>query len=171
MRRPVCVLVFGLTLLPGYARQQNNSQAETAAPAVPSTSPAPSTPYPSHDAPLSSGASALPGPANPSEIVSVDAALQTQIQDALNKDPIFGHDHLKVTVRADGIELSGDVANGRDRQNAARIAQSYARGKKVVNHIVVRRQGENPGANSPKNPPADINAPAGTPASSKNNLP
>jgi hypothetical protein len=66
-----------------------------------------------------------------------DDALQIQIQDALSREPTLSNGSIKVTALAEGIELSGSVASGRERLNAARIAQSYARGKKVLNHIVV----------------------------------
>jgi hypothetical protein len=84
-----------------------------------------------------------------------------QIQDAFNKDPIFSQAGVKATASTDGIELTGDVATGRDRLNAGRIAQSYAHGKKVVNHIVVKGSGAPAGSNPPENPPANISTSAG----------
>jgi hypothetical protein len=124
------------------------------------------------DAPPLPSAAATPGiEPSPGETNSIDSVLQAQIQDAFDKDPIFSRGGLKVTVVADGIELSGDVASGRDRQNAARIAQSYARGKKVLNHVVVKGHGAPPGSTSPQGPPENLSSPAGNRASSKSSPP
>jgi osmotically-inducible protein OsmY len=161
---------------PGYTCQQsdrtsrrNGDSAEQAA--APKALP---TSTPSQGDAVSAPATATTAseaPPTPDETNSVDSVLRNQIQDAFNKDPVFSQESLKVTLLPEGIELSGDVANGRDRQNAARLAQSYARGKKVLNHIVVRGHSSLPGANSPQNAPANFNSPAGDKASRKNSPP
>jgi BON domain len=176
MKSTVSVAVFklglglGLMVSPGYAWQQSSQASNSGQPeqtAAPKASPI-STP--AQEIPPLPSATATPGAEpSPSESISMDSALQAQIQDAFDKDPIFSHGGLKVTVLEDGIELSGDVASGRDRQNAARIAQSYARGKKVLNHVVVKGHSALPGATSPQNPPANLSTPAGVHAANKNN--
>src|SRR5260370_35627128 len=70
-------------------------------------------------------------------VVVGDAALQIQIQDALSREPTLRNGSVKVTALAEGIELSGSVANRREGLNAARVAQSYAHVKKALNHFDV----------------------------------
>jgi osmotically-inducible protein OsmY len=95
--------------------------------------------------------------------MAIDSALETQIQDALNRDPTFIRAGVKVTATGDGLELSGEVPSGRERLNAGRIAQSYARGKKVINHIVVKGHSTPAGPASPDNPPANLSGSARRP--------
>jgi hypothetical protein len=66
-----------------------------------------------------------------------DTQLQTQVQEALSRVPELSNDSVRVAALPDGLELSGSVITGRERQAAVRIAQSYARWRKVVDHIVV----------------------------------
>jgi hypothetical protein len=107
------------------------------------------------------------GNPNPVDPASIDVALQAEIQEALNKDATLNSSGLKVEVLADGIELSGDVASGRERQNAGRIAQSYARGRKVTNHIVVKGHSATPASSPQQNLPTNLSSSAADPASSK----
>lgn len=172
MNASLWLAVLGLLAWPVYAGQQSThgssggSSEQTTAPKASPTS------TPSQEAAPLPSASARPGAGQvPDETIAIDSALQTQIQDAFDKDPIFSRGGLKATVLEDGIELSGDVASGRDRQNAARIAQSYARGKKVLNHVVVKGHSAQPGSTPPQDPPANLSTPAGNHASSKNNPP
>ncbi len=159
MKPALCCAVLGLTLASAHACQQIDpslaKQAATPPAAPPATTPA------RDETPPNSASATPPAVPSPSEAGSIDSALQTQIQEALNKDPIFSQGHLKVTVSSEGIELSGEVPSGRDRQNAARMAQSYARGKKVVNRIVVRGHSVHPNTQSPENQPANSGVSAG----------
>lgn len=68
---------------------------------------------------------------------SSNMELQQQVQEAMSKVPELSNDNVHVTAADDGLELSGNVGSGREHQAAVRIAQSFARGKKVVDHIVV----------------------------------
>lgn len=88
----------------------------------------------------SPGVTASSGSESPIPDISANSAnveLQAQVQDALSKVPELSNDNVRVTAGDDGLELSGNVGSGRERQAAFRIAQSFARGKKVVDHIVV----------------------------------
>jgi hypothetical protein len=172
MKASLWVAVLGLMVWPGHAGQQSTHGAgggkfeQTTAPkASPASTPSQETP------PIPSGSPTPGAGESPSETIAIDSALQAQIQDAFDKDPIFSRGGLKVTVLQDGIELSGDVASGRDRLNAARIAQSYARGKKVLNHVVVKGHSAQPGSTPPQDPPANVSSPAGNHASSGNSPP
>jgi BON domain-containing protein len=66
-----------------------------------------------------------------------DADLESQIQNALNKEPTLTGDSTHVTVSSDAIELSGNVGTSKEKITATRIVQSYAGRKKVVNHLTV----------------------------------
>ena len=66
-----------------------------------------------------------------------DSDLQSQIQNALTKEPTLSADSLQANVTDQNIELSGNVETAREKQTALRIVQSYAANKKVVNHISV----------------------------------
>lgn len=96
--------------------------------------------------------SANPGAANAPETPASqetapavsDSDLQTQIQNALTKEPTLSAGALQVNVTDQNIELSGKVENAREKQTALRIVQSYAANKKVVNHITVGARSASP---------------------------
>lgn len=81
-----------------------------------------------------------------------DSDLQSQIQNALSKEPTLSGDSVNVAVSADSIEINGSVGTAREKQTATRIVQSYAGNKKVVSHLTVSGRNRNaaPGAASPK---------------------
>lgn len=70
-----------------------------------------------------------------------DDQLKTQIETALHQEPTLSNDHINVNLTADQIELSGTVANGKGRQTAKRIAESFAGNRKVVDHLTVTGEG------------------------------
>jgi osmotically-inducible protein OsmY len=63
--------------------------------------------------------------------------LESQIQNALGKDPTLIRDSVRVAVSEEAVELTGNVATSRERLTATRIAQSYAGSKRVVSRITV----------------------------------
>jgi len=81
-----------------------------------------------------------------------DNDLQSQIQNALSKEPTLSGDSVNVTVSADSIAINGSVATSREKQTATRIVQSYAGNKKVVSHLTISGHNRNaaPAAVSPK---------------------
>jgi hypothetical protein len=74
-----------------------------------------------------------------------DPELQSQIQNALAKEPTLAGENVRASVAEESIEVSGNVATAREKLTATRIVQSYAGNKKVVSHLAV---GGHPGANS-----------------------
>ncbi|MFB3917996.1 MAG: BON domain-containing protein [Terriglobales bacterium] len=90
--------------------------------------------------PVSSGAEqSAPGvSANAAETSS----LQTQINNALQKEPTLANDNVSANVSDSEIELSGTVATGKEKQTARRIAQSYAGNRRVVDRITVMGRGQ-----------------------------
>lgn len=79
-----------------------------------------------------------------------DSELQSQIQNALSKEPTLSGDSVRVSVADDSIEMSGNVGTAREKLTASRIVQSYAGNKKVVSHLTI---GTHSGAN-PSTPAA-----------------
>lgn len=67
-----------------------------------------------------------------------NASLQGQLQTAFKNDPNLRNDNVTTNVTDDTIELTGTVANGKERQTAKAIAESYAGNRKVVDHLTVK---------------------------------
>jgi osmotically-inducible protein OsmY len=63
--------------------------------------------------------------------------LARQIADALHQEPNLAHDRIIVSVNDTEITLNGSVANGKEKQTANRIAQSFASNRKVIDAITV----------------------------------
>lgn len=64
---------------------------------------------------------------------------QSQIQAALQQQ---GLSSVQTNVSADSIELTGTVETGKQKKEAKKIAESYAGGLKVVDHLKVTGKGE-----------------------------
>jgi BON domain-containing protein len=114
----------------------------------------------------SASASFSPLPADvstPSAVPPANTELQSQIEEALRKDPALSKCSVIVAASADGIDLTGNAGSSRERLAAWRLAESYARGKKVENHIVVNGQG---GGQAPPASRPDNATPAANPAPS-----
>jgi len=63
------------------------------------------------------------------------AQLQSQIQLAITNEPTLDRSNINVNVTQDEITLSGSVSNGKERQTAERIAQSYAENRRVTDRL------------------------------------
>jgi osmotically-inducible protein OsmY len=72
-----------------------------------------------------------------------DGELQTQIQNALSKEPTLSGDTVNVNVSPDAIDVNGTVATAREKQTATRIVQSYAGNKKVITHLNITGRNRN----------------------------
>jgi hypothetical protein len=105
----------------------------------------------------SAGTSSAPAqvpetPAVNTNPVVPDAELQSQIQNALTREPTLAGESVHVAVAEDNIEMNGNVATAKEKITATRIVQSYAGNKKIVSHLTV---GAHAGANTsaPTQPP------------------
>jgi hypothetical protein len=114
----------------------------TAEPPAQTTSPsAPVTP--NSNAPNSGEPQSTSAEASNAGIAAVnDPELESQIQNALNKEPTLTGSSTHVTVSADTIELAGSVGTSKEKLTATRIVQSYAGSKKVMNHLTISGKGE-----------------------------
>ena len=75
-----------------------------------------------------------------------DDQLQHQIQSALRNDPTLANDAISVVLTPDTITISGEVASGKEKKSAQRIAESYAGNRKVKNEITVNSNSKGTGA-------------------------
>jgi osmotically-inducible protein OsmY len=79
------------------------------------------------------------------------SALESRIQNTLEKDPTLSPGSVRVAVSSEAVELVGNVATSRQRLTATRIAQSYAGSKRVVTRITVGASAQEPGNPEKKN--------------------
>ncbi|HEY6272690.1 MAG TPA: BON domain-containing protein [Terriglobales bacterium] len=117
----------------------------------------------STSASASASFSPLPGDATTSSVIpAANTELQLEIQEALRRDPSLLKCSVIVAASGEGIDLTGNAASSRERLAVWRLAESYARGTKVVNHITVNPQAGSPTpASHPDNaPPASNPAPS-----------
>lgn len=71
-------------------------------------------------------------PANP-------AAVQTDIQTAIQKDPTLANSNINVEVTDKNVELTGSVPNKEAKHAADRIAKDHAASLDVKNHLKVEK--------------------------------
>jgi len=109
---------------------------------APSQTPPPATGGAAGAAGSSSAQSPSPEASEAGIAAPSDPELESQIQNALNKEPTLTGDSTHVTVSAESIELSGNVSTSKEKITATRIVQSYAGNKKVMNHLTIGGKGE-----------------------------
>jgi BON domain len=158
MKRIECVLLMVSMMSLGLAAQapKSRTDGEAAGPAKPevaqqtggeqdseSTAQQKTTEAAAVSTSMSASASFSPLAADAStpSVSRADTELQAQIQQALSKDPMLSKCSVVVSASPDAIDLTGNAGTSRERLAAWRLAESYARGKKVENHIVVNGQG------------------------------
>ncbi|HXO37176.1 MAG TPA: BON domain-containing protein [Candidatus Acidoferrum sp.] len=71
-----------------------------------------------------------------------DSDLQSQIQNALSKEPTLAGNSAHVNVSGDTVELAGTVGTNKEKITATRIVQSYAGSKKLVNKLTLGGKSE-----------------------------
>lgn len=77
------------------------------------------------------------------------AAVQSDIQSALQKDPTLANSNINVQATDKNIELTGTAPNKEAKHTAERIAKAHSGGLDVKNHIKVENA---PGSAEPTNP-------------------
>jgi osmotically-inducible protein OsmY len=117
MRKPFYLLVFVLALSLAYATSQTGSTSTNSQTSTQSQ-------YPTQTQSGSSSATS-----------STD--VQSQIQNAFKNEPTLSNDNITVTVTDNEVELTGTVASDKEKHTAKKIAQSYASGRKVKEHLTV----------------------------------
>jgi osmotically-inducible protein OsmY len=95
-----------------------------------------------------------------------DSELHSQIQQALDKEPTLAGRTVSVAVSGRSIDLSGSVANPRQKLTATRIVESYAANRKVVNHLTIGTAGGNTAGTSTGEKENDATSPGRTDLSS-----
>ena len=140
MEKAIHLLVLGLALVVACPAQ-SGAGAGLSQTTVPLPSPPAARPVePASQEHITAGAGENPD--SPSErtlpaVAKETIELESQIQNALGKDPTLIRDSVRVAVSEEAVELTGNVATSRERLTATRIAQSYAGSKRVVSRITV----------------------------------
>jgi hypothetical protein len=75
--------------------------------------------------------------------------IKNDIQTAFRNEPTLTSSNVAVNVTDDSIELSGSAPSAKDRDEAKRIAQSFAGNRKVVDNIKVAGSDSGSSAASP----------------------
>ena len=158
MRNPLCVVGLGFILSAGVVIAQNapSSQAPPVNPTTPANqvgdgaqtkagTPA-TSPSTTGGVAGAAGASTAqtPDAQNPGSGVSAmsDSDLQSQIQNALSKEPTLSGDSAHANVNGDTIVLAGTVGTNKEKITATRIVQSYAGSKKLENKLTISGRSE-----------------------------
>ena len=185
MRSPIYILGFGFVLSIGALTAQTAQQQQPATPVSPSTpatqvrdgaqskadSPVqPTTTAPSIPGGVSGAAnSSIAQPPDAQDAAGglsamTDSDLQSQIQNALSKEPTLAGDSPRVNVSGDTVELAGAVGTNKEKITATRIVQSYTGSKKLVNKLSISPRNEKASPASTDNPEPSKGA---SPSSSK----
>jgi osmotically-inducible protein OsmY len=187
MKIPIYVLGFGFVLSTVALTAQSAQQQQPTTPVNPST-PAtqvgdgaqskagtpvpPTTTAPSTTGGVSGAASSSTAPAPDTQdsaggvSVMTDSDLQSQIQNALSKEPTLTGDSPRVNVSGDTVELAGNVGTNKEKITATRIVQSYSGSKKLVNKLAISPRNEKSSPASTDNPGSTTN-PANNPEPTK----
>jgi osmotically-inducible protein OsmY len=162
MRIPMYILGVGLIFSVAIATAQTQQQqTPPISPSTPAThvgdgaqtksgAAAPSTSAPATTGGVAGAASSStatsPDVSNSGAAISgmSDSDLQSQIQNALSKEPTLSGDSAHANVSGDTIELAGTVGTNKEKITATRIVQSYAGSKKLVNKLTVNGRSEKP---------------------------
>ena len=99
------------------------------------------------------GKTEVPETPQPASAPPSDSELQSQIQNALSKEPTLSGDTVNVTVSAASIDINGSVATAREKLTATRIVDSYAGNRKVISHLTVGEKNRNAAPAAATRPP------------------
>ncbi|HEV8491304.1 MAG TPA: BON domain-containing protein [Candidatus Angelobacter sp.] len=190
MRIPIYIVGFGFVLSVAGLTAQTSQPQQPTTPVNPST-PAtqvgdgaqnkagtpvqPTTTAPSTGgvAGAASSSTALPPDAQDSAggiTAMTDSDLQSQMQNALSKEPTLSGDSPRVNVSGDTVELMGNVNTNKEKITATRIVQSYSGSKKLVNKLTISGRNEKSSPASTDNPGSTAN-PANNPEPNKGRAP
>lgn len=191
MRIPIYFVAFGFVMSVSALTAQTSQPQQPTTPVSPST-PAtrlgdgaqskagtpvqPTTTAPATTGGVSGAASSstaqMPNAQNSAGGVSTmtDSDLQSQIQNALSKEPTLSDDSPRVNVSGDTVELAGNVGTNKEKITATRIVQSYSGSKKLVNKLTISPRSEKSSPASTDNPGSTAN-PANNPEPNKGTTP
>ncbi|MGC2743851.1 MAG: BON domain-containing protein [Candidatus Angelobacter sp.] len=190
MRTPIYFVAFGFVLSVSALTAQTSQPQQPTTPVNPSTpathvgdgaqskagTPVQPTTAPATTGGVSGAASSstaqTPDTQNSAGGVSTmsDSDLQSQIQNALSKEPTLSGDSPHVNVSGDTVELAGNVGTNKEKITATRIVQSYSGSKKLVNQLTISPRSEKSSPASADNPGSTAN-PANNPEPNKGTPP
>lgn len=99
------------------------------------------------------GKTEVPETPQPASAPPSDSELQSQIQNALSKEPTLSGDTVNVRVTAESINITGTVTSAREKLTATRIVESYAGNRKVISHLTVGDKNRNAAPAAATRPP------------------
>jgi hypothetical protein len=186
----MCILGFGFVLSAALTAQTAPQQQPTTpvSPSTPATQVGdgaqskagtpvqPTTTAPSTTGGVSGAASSSTGqtpdaqPSGGGLSAMTDSDLQSQIQNALSKEPTLNGDSPRVNVSGDTVELAGNVGTNKEKITATRIVQSYTGSKKLVNKLTISPRNEKSSPASTENPGSTAN-PTNNPEPNKGTTP
>jgi BON domain len=187
MRFPIYVLSFGFVLSVTALTAQTTPQQQPSTPVSPSTPAShigdgaqnksgtpvqPTTPATTGGVTGAASSSTGQTPTGQDSAGGIsamtDSDLQSQIQNALSKEPTLTGDSPRVNVSGDTVELAGTVGTNKEKITATRIVQSYTGSKKLVNKLTISGRSEKSSDNSGStaNPANNPEPNKGTPPSS-----
>jgi osmotically-inducible protein OsmY len=191
MRIPIYVVGFGFVLSLNALAAQTAQQQQPTTPVNPTTPAAqvgdgaqskagtpvqPTTTAPSTTGGVSGAASSSTAQTPTAQdsaggvTVMTDSDLQSQIQNALSKEPTLSGDSARVNVSGDTVELAGTVGTNKEKITATRIVQSYTGSKKLVNKLTISGRSEKSAPAATDNPGSMAN-PANNPEPNKGTPP
>jgi hypothetical protein len=191
MKSAIYILGFGFVLSVGILTAQTTQQQQPTTPVNPTTpathvgdgaqSKAGTPVQPTTTAPSTTGgvagaagssAAQTPDAQNSTGGINTmtDSDLQSQIQNALSKEPTLSADSPHVNVSGDTVELAGNVGTNKEKITATRIVQSYSGSKKLVNKLTISPRSEKSSPASTENPGSTAN-PANNPEPNKGTPP
>jgi osmotically-inducible protein OsmY len=130
MKNSLYLLVFVLAVALACATSQTSPASSTNQPSgqVKPTTPGSQEQTP---APGMQAGPASTAPASPSDA-------QSAIQTALRNDPRLSSDNIMVSVSGNEVSLTGEVASDKEKDAAKSLAEKYAGGMRVKDHLKVR---------------------------------
>lgn len=106
--------------------------------------------YPTQSTPPTLPPDNQPQAGAPTHVPPADtAAVQSEIQTALQKDPTLANSNINVQATGKNIELTGTAPSKEAKHTAERIAKAHSGGLDVKDHIKVENA---PGGAEPANP-------------------
>jgi len=137
----------------------SSSQAPSSQSSSPSASPSSSSSDQSGQSSSTGSSSAVGSPAGQSGSTTgateSSDQVKNDIQTAFRNEPTLTSSGVSVDVSSDTVTLSGSVPSQKDRDEAKRIAQSFAGSRKVVDNVKVSGMGSGSSpdmSSSPSNP-------------------
>jgi osmotically-inducible protein OsmY len=146
MRKSIYLPVFVLAVAVALATSQTNSPSSS----TNQSSPPKQTNSVGNDQPPSATTQTGSSASSPGDA-------QSQIQNAMKNDARLSQDNIMVSVSGSDIDLTGEVNSKEEKKAASKIAERYAGGLNIKNHLQVRGEKGSSDSGSPENTTTPLN--------------